>query len=69
MPSSAISASQADDLALLQRALQPVELPLTTVLEETSVPIEAIYFIESGFASVVTGNKPPVEIGWSGAKA
>jgi hypothetical protein len=56
-------------LALLQRALQPVELPLTTVLEEASVPIEAIYFIESGFASVVTGNKPPVEIGWSGAKA
>ena len=74
MPSSAISASrnqllaslQADALALLQRVLQPVELPLTTVLEETSVPIEAVYFIESGFASVVTGNKPPIEIGLVG---
>ena len=57
---------QAGDLALLQPALQPIELPLSTVLEEPNVAIETVYFIESGFASVVTGNKAPIEIGLIG---
>jgi CRP-like cAMP-binding protein len=57
---------QAHDLALLQPALQPIELPLSTVLEESGVPIETVYFIESGFASVVAGNKVPIEIGLIG---
>ncbi len=74
MPSLATSAPcnqlllslQADDLALLQSILQPIELPLMTVLEEAGVAIEFVYFMESGFASVVTGTKVQIEIGLIG---
>jgi CRP-like cAMP-binding protein len=61
-----LASLRADDLALLQPALQLVDLPLTTVLEEAGVPIEHVYFLESGFASVVTGIKVQIEIGLIG---
>jgi hypothetical protein len=34
-----------------------------TVLEEPGEPVKDGYFIESGFASVVTGEKVSIEIG------
>jgi CRP-like cAMP-binding protein len=61
-----LSSLKADDLALLRPGLQPVDLPLMTVLEETGEPIKDVYFFESGFASVVTGEKVPIEIGLIG---
>jgi CRP-like cAMP-binding protein len=61
-----LASLKADDLALLQPALQPIKLPMTTVLEEASVPIETVYFMESGFASVVTGDRVSIEIGLIG---
>ena len=61
-----LSSLKADDLALLRPGLQPVELPLMTVLEEASEPVKDVYFFQSGFASVVTGEKVPIEIGLIG---
>ena len=61
-----LSSLKADDLALLRPGLRPVELPLMTVLEEAGEPIKDVYFFESGFASVVTGEKVPIEIGLIG---
>ena len=61
-----LSALKADDLALLRPALHSVELPLMTVLEEAGEPVKDVYFFESGFASVVTGEKVPIEIGLIG---
>ena len=61
-----LSSLKADDLALLRPALRQVELPLMTVLEEAGEPVKAVYFFESGFASVVTGEKVPIEIGLIG---
>jgi CRP-like cAMP-binding protein len=61
-----LSSLKADDLALLRPALRQVELPLMTVLEEAGEPIKDVYFFESGFASVVTGAKVPIEIGLIG---
>jgi len=57
---------KANDQALLRPALRRVELPLMTVLEEAGQPIKAVYFFESGFASVVTGGTVPIEIGLIG---
>src|SRR5437016_5760067 len=61
-----LSSLEADDLALLRPALRQVDLSLMAVLEEAGRPIRQVYFIESGFASVVTGEKIPIEIGLIG---
>jgi CRP-like cAMP-binding protein len=53
------------DFALLQPHLAPVDLPLLTPLETSNERIDAVYFPESGFASVVaegSGNRG-VEVG------
>jgi CRP-like cAMP-binding protein len=42
-----------DDLLLLQPNLKRVDLPLRKQLEQPNKPIDQIYFLESGFASVV----------------
>ena len=42
-----------DDFALVGPQLEPVEVPLRTVFERPNKPIEHVYFIESGMASVV----------------
>ncbi|RUX76908.1 Crp/Fnr family transcriptional regulator [Mesorhizobium sp. M7A.F.Ca.US.006.04.2.1] len=41
------------DLDLLERHLKRVDLPLRTPLETAKAPIEYVYFLESGIASVV----------------
>jgi CRP-like cAMP-binding protein len=43
----------AEDFALLRPRLSPVDLPLRKQLETSNRRIEHIYFVESGFASVV----------------
>jgi CRP-like cAMP-binding protein len=55
------------DFALLEPHLEPVNLPVRKVLERRGRPIKAIYFPESGFASVVAdGGKRPIEVGLIG---
>ena len=56
------------DLGLLAPHLEAVELPVRKVLERRQRPIRAIYFPESGFASVVANgsDKRPVEVGLIG---
>src|SRR2546423_6106944 len=53
------------DLNLLKPHLQPVDLPLRKQLEAHRKRIDQVYFIESGFASVVANgtNKPSIEVG------
>ena len=53
------------DLALLRPHLEPVDLPLSTVLEIASQRIDTAYFIDHGFASVVADGpgKRDIEIG------
>jgi CRP-like cAMP-binding protein len=55
-----------DDLALLQPHLEPADLPLHKVLEQSKKPIKAVYFPESGFASVVVNTGKPIEVGLIG---
>jgi CRP-like cAMP-binding protein len=43
----------ADDLALLTPHLQRCDMPLRMMLSTPGVPIEAVYFLEQGIASVV----------------
>ncbi len=55
------------DRALLEEHLKTVNLPLRKVLERRGRPIRAIYFPESGFASVVAnGGKRMIEVGLIG---
>src|SRR5882672_497467 len=61
-----LASLRAEDLALLRPALQPVVLPISTMLEEPGIPFDTVYFMESGFASVVTGKKVQIEIGLIG---
>jgi CRP-like cAMP-binding protein len=53
------------DFALLQPHLAPVDLPLLTPLETSNKRIDAVYFPESGFASVVAdgSGKRGIEVG------
>ncbi|NOT40893.1 MAG: Crp/Fnr family transcriptional regulator [Alphaproteobacteria bacterium] len=55
------------DFGLLGPDLSPVELPLRKPLEAPNTPIEHVYFIESGFASVVAdGRGDSIEVGLVG---
>lgn len=52
------------DLNLVGPHLKPVDLPLRRQLEKSNQRIDAVYFPESGFASVVAnGGKQPIEVG------
>lgn len=55
-----------NDLALLEPHLEPVDLPLRKVLARANKRITAIYFPESGFASVVVNTGKPIEVGLIG---
>src|SRR5690349_14899866 len=56
-----------DDLRLIEGDLVAVDLPLRKELEAPRKPIEAVYFIESGFASVVADAKNRgIEVGLIG---
>jgi len=48
-----LSRLSSEDFLLLQPNLKPVDLPLRRQLERPNKPIDQIYFLESGFASVV----------------
>ena len=66
MPSNRIlSRLSGADLNLLKPHLQPVDLPLRKQLEARKRRIDQVYFIESGFASVVANGtgKPSIEVG------
>jgi CRP-like cAMP-binding protein len=56
------------DFSLLQPHLVPIELRVPKQLESPNKPIDSIYFIESGFASVVAngGSRRLMEIGLIG---
>jgi CRP-like cAMP-binding protein len=53
------------DLGLLKPHLAPVDLPVSTSLETANACIDAVYFIERGFASVVADarGKRGIEVG------
>ena len=53
------------DFALLRPSLEAVDLPLRKQLEARNKRVEHVYFIESGFASVVANGsgKPSIEVG------
>jgi CRP-like cAMP-binding protein len=53
------------DMALLKPHLAPIELPVSTRLETTNGRIDAVYFLERGFASVVADGrgKRSIEVG------
>jgi CRP-like cAMP-binding protein len=63
-----LAAMSKADLALLQPHLQPMHLPLRHDMERPNRPIEAVYFMESGIASVVAmeANQTQVEVGLIG---
>src|SRR3989440_11698697 len=54
-----------EDFALLEPHLEAVDLPVRKPLEARKKRIEHVYFIEAGFASVVTNGtkKPGIEVG------
>ena len=54
------------DLALLEPHLEPVDLPLRKILGRANKKITAVYFPESGFASVVVNTGKPIEVGLIG---
>jgi CRP-like cAMP-binding protein len=63
-----LAAMAETDLALLQPHLRPLKLPLRYDMERPNRRIEAVYFIEAGFASVVAvqANEARVEVGLIG---
>src|SRR5438132_4244538 len=66
MPSNRIlSHLSRQDFALLEPHLEPVDLPVRKPLEARRKRIDQVYFIESGFASVVANgtSKPSIEVG------
>jgi CRP-like cAMP-binding protein len=68
MPVSAnriLASLKQEEFALLEPHLEHVDLPVRTNLEIRGKRIDAVYFIESGFASVVAEgtSKPGIEVG------
>src|SRR4029078_1146919 len=59
------------DFALLKPDLVPVELPVPTQLETANTRIDAVYIIESGFASAVADGpgKRSIEVGIIGRES
>jgi CRP-like cAMP-binding protein len=53
------------DRDLLRPGLEPVDLPVRFRLAEASRPIDAVYFLEAGVASITTSvrHEVPIEIG------
>jgi CRP-like cAMP-binding protein len=53
------------DRSLLIPSLEPVDLPLRFSLAEANRPIEAVYFLETGIASITTSvrHAAPIEVG------
>lgn len=64
-PNHILSRLSRDDFQLLEQHLEAVDLPVHTRLEVRKRRIDNIYFMESGFASVVANgsSKPGIEVG------
>jgi len=66
-PNRILSRLTRDDFELLAPHLSPVDLPLRRPLEVPHKPIEYVYFVEYGFASVVAnGAGRSIEVGLIG---
>ncbi len=65
-----LSRLSADDLAALRPLLKAVDMPLRRPLQVRNRPIEHVYFIESGFASILLnhGSSRGIEIGLIGCE-
>jgi CRP-like cAMP-binding protein len=63
-----LSSLSSDDFQLLQPNLKRVDLPLRKSLEQANRPIDHVYFLETGFASVVAGGSGgrSIEVGLIG---
>jgi CRP-like cAMP-binding protein len=64
-PNRLLRSMSAEDRQLLTPNFTPIELPLRQILEVANQPIEHIYFLEDGIASVVGDSKTfgQIEIG------
>jgi CRP-like cAMP-binding protein len=64
-PNRMLNFMSAGDRQLLAANLKPVDLPLRQTLEKANKPIEHVYFLEDGIASVVGDSKSfgQIEIG------
>ena len=62
-PNHILSRLSRADFRLLEPHLEAVDLPLRKVLAARNKPIEQVYFIESGVASVVANGEQAIEIG------
>ena len=58
-----LSALARADFRLLEPHLEPVDLPLRRQLEARNKRVEHVYFMESGFASVVANGQRNIEVG------
>ncbi len=60
-----LSNLSSDDFLLLERHLERVDLPVRKQLETRNRRVSQVYFMESGFASVVANgaSKPSIEVG------
>ena len=54
------------DLRLLADQLEPVELPLYMQLERHNKPVDQIYFLDKGVASIVADGRQAIEVGLVG---
>jgi CRP-like cAMP-binding protein len=65
-----LASLQRKDLAVLEPHLERVDLPLRTYLETRNRPVDFVYFVESGIASVVAngGNHSSIEVGLIGCE-
>jgi CRP-like cAMP-binding protein len=61
-----LSRLSAADLGLLEPHLEGVNLPLRKQLESHNKRVQYVYFIESGFASVVANGERNIEVGMVG---
>jgi CRP-like cAMP-binding protein len=67
-PNRILSRLSREDFGLLEPHLEAVDLPVKKPLETRKRRISDVYFIESGFASVVANGtaKPSIEVGLIG---
>jgi CRP-like cAMP-binding protein len=63
-----LAAMSASDLALLQAHLKPIAMPVFKDMEQPNRPIDTVYFMETGIASVVAvqPGETKVEVGLIG---
>ena len=65
-PNRILSRLSSDDFGLLEPHLEAVNLPLRKQLEARNKPVEQVYFLESGIASVVANGQREIEVGLIG---